>query len=283
MNIIFSKALGEYYSHRETCGMKDSPKECIDKFYSRSKKEFPGEKCLTQEMIDAWWTKRPTESSNTHAVRVCQVLPFLRFVAERYPESHYIIRKTPKWKHTTYLPHIYTKEELKKFFTACDTMGRPYNNLECKLNEIELPILFRLLYSTGMRTTEVRLLRTENVDLSKGVIYISKDATKRYRERKVLVHDCMLEILRIYDKAVSALVPDRKVFFPNDHDGTHSDGWLSSHFSRIWKSAGNPAGVVAYDLRHNFIIERINSWTDDGYEIHSDLVTLSLYVGHSKL
>ena len=54
MNIIFSKALGEYYSHRETCGMKDSPKECIDKFYSRSKKEFPGEKCLTQEMIDAW-------------------------------------------------------------------------------------------------------------------------------------------------------------------------------------------------------------------------------------
>lgn len=93
MNTIFSKALGEYYSHRETCGMKDSPKECIDKFYSRSKKEFPGEKCLTQEMIDAWWTKRPTESSNTHAVRVCQVLPFLRFVAERYPESHYIIRK----------------------------------------------------------------------------------------------------------------------------------------------------------------------------------------------
>lgn len=193
------------------------------------------------------------------------------------------IRKTSKWKHTTYLPHIYTKEELEKFFTACDTMGRPYNNLECKLNEIELPILFRLLYSTGMRTTEVRLLRTENVDLSKGVIYISKDATKGYRERKVLVHDSMLEILRIYDKAVSALVPDRKVFFPNDHDGTHSDGWLSSHFSRIWKSAGNPAGVVAYDLRHNFIIERINSWTDDGYEIHSDLVTLSLYVGHSKL
>ncbi len=282
MKVIFSKVLEEYYVYRAKCGMKDCSKKSIDKFYNRSRKQFPEETLLTQDMIDSWWKKRDSENNNSHAVRVCQILPFLRFVQERHPDS-ICIPKTPEWEFSPYTPYAYTEEELRRFFDACDNLKRPNNSLECKLNEIEFPVLFRLLFSTGMRTTEARLLMAKNVDLTKGIVYIEKDATKGYRERIVVLHDTMLAALRVYDKAVDVLVPERKTFFPNDKDYIHSSDWLSTHFKRIWEKAGNPKGAIAYDLRHHFIITNINSWVDKDYEIHSDLVTLSKYVGHSSV
>ena len=278
----FESLVQEYYSFRKASKMKVCSQRSIDRFLHRSLREFPSEKELIQDMIDAWWLKRPTENSNSHAVRVCQVLPLLRYALERHPECTLQIPPTPKWKRSNYHPHEFTTEELSRFFNECDNMGHPSTMLECLLNELEFPVLFRLLLSTGMRTTEVRLLESANVNLSKGMIYVSRNATKGYRERKVMLHDSMTSVLRIYDKSVNALIPNRKTFFPNEKDGVHSDGWLSTHFKRLWAKAGNPRGVIAYDLRHHFIIESINSWKNTGYDLHARMVALSEYVGHSS-
>ena len=281
--VNLSKTIDEYFSYRDLCGLKQCPKECVRKFYSFSCKAFPGEDTLIQAMIDTWWEKRDTERVDSYCIRVCQVLPYLKFVIARYPNAEYIVPDTPKWKLSKYVPHFYTKEELTKFFKECDNMGHHNNMLECLLNEIEFPVLFRLLLSTGMRTTEVRLLEKVNVDLAKGCIYIVREATKGYMERRVFLHESMRRLLVDYDAAVENLVPNRKVFFPNDHDQTHSDEWISIHFKRIWKKAVGTDGVIAYDLRHHFIIDRINSWTGRDYEVYPKMMALCKYVGHSDL
>jgi len=284
MNLVdFQRTLHEYYSYRDACRMKESPRKNMDCFFSFSCRRHPGENNLTQAMIDEWWEKRVSENASSYCIRVCQVLPYLRYVTNRYPDAGYTIPRTPKWVKSKYSPHSYTDQELNAFFHACDHMGRPNNSIECRLNEIEFPVLFRLLFSTGMRTTEARMLTTENVDLHKGVIYVSKDATKGYTERKVVLHESMLKLLTLYDKSVDTMLAGRKIFFPNNEDGIHDSRWLSSHFRRLWKKAGNPDGVVAYDLRHHFIIENINSWTDSGIDLHSKMVALCKYVGHTKL
>ena len=51
--------------------------------------------------------------------------------------------------------------------------------MRAALMKVEVPVFFRLLYSTGMRTTEARLLRVEDVDLQSGVINIRY--TKEHR------------------------------------------------------------------------------------------------------
>lgn len=278
----FRKTLDEYYAYRQKFGLKTCSAESIEKFYSFSHRNHPDEPELTQRMINEWWVKRPTENASSYCIRVCQALPYLRYIKDRYPSTQLVIPKVPKWEKSSYIPHAFTQEELQRFFNACDNM-RSNHTKEMRLNRIEFPVLFRALFSTGMRTTEIRLLPTENVNLEKGVIYISRNETKGYIERKVYLHESLRILFLEYEQAISKIIPNRKIFFPNDHDEVHSGDWISSHFRRLWLQAGNDNGVIAYDLRHNFIIENINSWMNVGYEVHDKMVALSLYVGHADI
>lgn len=54
--------------------------------------------------------------------------------------------------------------------------------------------MFRLLYSTGMRTTEARLLRVIDVDLPHAVINIRK--SKNSIEHYVALHPSMAALLK---------------------------------------------------------------------------------------
>lgn len=73
-----------------------------------------------------------------------------------------------------------------------------------------VPVFFRLLYSSGMRTTEVRLLHRKDIDLQSGIIKIKQ--TKGHMEHYVVLHDTMLELMKIYDKAIEKLQPNRTYF-----------------------------------------------------------------------
>jgi len=282
--INFKEVLEEYFAYRDACGKKEYPKKYIRLFYTRSCEMFPGEETLTQSMIYEWWKKRPTENESSHYNRICSVLPLLKFVADRYKPKSLFILPLPKWVPRNYRPHYFTEEELGSFFNACDNIKIKYNTLENKLNKIELPVLFRLLMSAGIRTTEGRLLSARNIDLERGIIHIKEKETKGYVEHTVVLHDSMRDLLVRYDHAVEKLMPERKIFFPNDKDKSHPNNWLSHHFRKLWRESNDDDGVVVpYDLRHYFIIENINSWTNCGYEIHDKMVALSKYVGHSNL
>lgn len=60
-----------------------------------------------------------------------------------------------------------------------------------------LPVFFRLLYSSGIRTTEAVLLERDDVNLENGVVSIKRG--KGYDQHYVVLHDTMLPLMRIYD------------------------------------------------------------------------------------
>lgn len=76
---------------------------------------------------------------------------------------------------------------------------------------MQIPVFFRLLLSTGMRTNEARLLDCEDVDLKNGIINIKH--TKGWAQHRVALHLSIWELLKRYDHAVEQLLPKRKVFF----------------------------------------------------------------------
>ena len=275
---IFKEMLDEYLHFREVSGLKTSTTFSLVQFYRDCNKRYLESKYLAQEMIDWWCAKRNTEQPISHRSRIYPIISFLQY-AEQRKWINLKIPKVPYARPNPPVPHSFSEKELKNFFKACDEIkdGAP---IQVKLRRIEVPVFFRLLFSSGLRTTEARLLRKNDVDLRTGVINVRY--TKGYNEHRIILHDTMRGLLVRYDNIISELMPGRKIFFPSCKDKCHWNIWVYKQFNELWYKYNN-AKTVAYSLRHNYAIENINQWTNHGFEIHDKLVALSKSMGHSTL
>lgn len=211
-------------------------------------KKYPFATKLTQEMVDNWCKQRPTEINNSCISRIYPVFNFLRY-AKKKGLVDVQIPMAPKSTPRTYIPHAFTKEELQNFFKACDTM-ETRKGLNGEIRKITIPVFFRLLYSSGMRTTEARLLKTRDINLESGVVNIRH--SKGYNQHFVVLHDTMLDLMRIYDSAICRLIPSRNYFFPTSFDKGYSDPWVGYFFKKLWYQ-NNQGHATAYDLRYPYL------------------------------
>ena len=236
---------------------------------------------LTSGLLDWWWEKRPTEQPQSHIARVLGVVPLLRYAAERWnvPPMPALPERGRGVQH---MPHIFTREELARFFSACDTMHKPVRSKGSLLTELEVPVMFRLMYANGLRPNECRLLPRKCVDLKTGVIRIEQ--TKGYVEHRVVAKQDMLSLLVRYDAAVEGILPGRETFFPTPEDKPHRNDWLCYQFNGAWYR-DNTARATAYDLRHHYVIANIYSWREQGvgYGLTDRLLALSKSLGHASI
>ncbi len=234
---------------------------------------------IKQEMVDMWAEKRDTESNFSRNHRILALRGLIFFLRERSltdvnaPE---LLHEEP----SQYTPHAFSIEELSAFFVEADRQVIEAKNRNIAFNALTSAVLFRLLYSSGMRTTEARLLKTGDVDLQSGVVHIN--STKANLRHFVVLHDDTLNMLKQYDALAAARKANREFFFltPNGHCMAHET--LTNRFQRIWKQVSN-IRAVPYDLRHNYAITNINSWTDAGFDFHDKFLYLSKSMGHTSL
>lgn len=248
-------------------------------FQNYCMKNFPKETSLTQEMVDSWCCQRKTEQNKSYRTRIEVVINFLKYTNDRNFTNLKIPEK-PKVKGTTYKPHTFTEIELKNFFYACDNIEiKNESNVE-RYRKIAIPVFYRLLYSTGMRTTEARLLKRQDVDLQNKIIDIAQ--SKGYDQHYVPIHESLLELLIKYDEQVNEIYPNRKYFFTNSKNSFHKRDWVWKNFREMWYKY-NENYARAYDFRHNYAIVNINSWLGQGIEFSSKLYYLSKSMGHKEI
>ena len=241
--------------------------------------KFPDSENLTQEMLSTWCGKRATETNNSCRSRIYPVVSFVRFLQKR-GLTDVNAPAIPRKEARTYIPHAFTKEELQNFFDACDTITS-YSETEEQISQrYTVPVFFRLLYSSGIRTNEARILRKSDVDLVHGILNI--EYSKGHDQHFVVMHDSMLRLMREYDSVIGKMYPDRLYFFPARDGKSHTKQWVSVNFKRLWGKS-NSGYVVPYEFRHNYAIENINSWTDDGFDFNQKLHSLSKSMGHSVI
>lgn len=94
---------------------------------------------------------------------------------------------------------------------------------------------FRLLYSSGICTTEARFLMRRGIDFGQGVLDIQK--SKGYNQHYVVLHQSMAELLERYDRAADRLCPGRAYFFESPAGQPYSCAWVSYNFSVLWEKA----------------------------------------------
>ena len=280
----FSDYIERFVAYRKASGSWNEPNyglniRLFDNFCTDN---YPMSVALTQEMVDTWSTKRETETNRSHETRTRVVRLFVEYLRRRdltdvVPPAKY------KSESKTYIPYAFDDDELTRFFHACDSY-QPFHfrKKQSLLKKFTVPVFFRLLYSTGMRTTEARLLKKDSVDLVHGIIDIQE--SKGYDQHYVVMHDSMKSLMVEYDQAIAKLLPMREYFFQTSKGTHYTRDWVQDNFRQFWnKSNGDTTSPVAYDLRHHYAIVNINGWLDDGFEFNDKLQYLSKSMGHRSI
>ena len=273
----------QFVSHRTASGCWSVAYDwALRSFDMHCATHYPEATNLTQEMVDTWCAIRPTENLYSCGKRTAAVNAFLKYTCKRgllnlEPNN---IPTHGSDKMTIKEPHVFTDVELENFFFACDTIKISRNSLVDCLMGLIIPVFFRLLFSSGMRTNEVRNLDVEDVDLKHGIINIRH--TKGYIEHRVALHPTMKDRLVAYHAAVNRLKPDRKCFFPNYYDRYYSLTWMEYNFERLWFKY-NHHHATPYHIRHHFATTNINSWPSQAEKFNRNLLYLSRSMGHSTL
>lgn len=277
----------DFMDYRKAYGYKTGTYNFIVCFLNWCSRTYPNDPYLRQEMLDVWRTKRPTENEESHGNRAAYLNKFLVFINDRGGGPFRLHTSRPAIHRVE--PVLITPEQIRNFFKAVDELpvGRGKNVAprltESYVRAVELPVFFRLQYSSGARPNELRWLSREDVDLENGIIYLHR--TKGYIERIIALHPSMTQLLRQYDNLIREVLPDAKPFFPSVRGDYHSSYWLRVNFRPLWykynpKPDDGGREVVSYAFRHNYAIENIMNWHQDGYNADKRLVALSRSMGH---
>ena len=240
---------------------------------------YPDAETLTQGMVDDWCAQRVTENNNSCISRTEVVSSFIRYLRKR-GKTEVTRPISPKKERRTYIPHAFTVSELRNFFHACDNLSNTPPLPTVLSRKITAPVFFRLLYSSGIRTCEARMLRAGDVDLNQGILNIQR--SKGDSQHFIVLHDTMLDLMRKYDAAIHSIYPERKYFFPSPYGSHYTRDWVVRNFRELW-GMYNKSQATAYALRHNYAIENINQWVGYGFGFDAKLLYLSKSMGHSTV
>jgi integrase len=240
---------------------------------------YPEADVLTQEMVNSWCKQLDTENNNSCRSRIYAVVNMVRYLRAR-EETDVSPPDIPQRIPITYIPHAFTEREIRDFFNACDSLPSTPNKLTIHSRKITIPVFFRLLYSSGIRTNEARMLRVVDVDLLHGILDIQK--SKGQNQHYVVLHDSMLALMRQYNDAIGKLYPNRTYFFPATKDKYHKAPWLVQNFNQMWSRVSN-SHATAYAFRHHYAVSNINGWIGEGFEFDDKLMYLSKSMGHRDI
>lgn len=279
---FLSDKFEEFDRHMEVTGnFGEGTRAKLHWFDSWLADKFPAATVILPEMLE-WCNPRPSENGNSCNCRISIIRKFLCY-ASRHGWTTLTLKQNKIRVHTGFTPHFFTNTELKSFFEELDNYCinmRKSNHHDHRLNRIQLPVFYRLLFSSGMRTCEARWLHREDIDFSTGVVEIKK--SKGASEHRIVLHESMLGMLAQYDEAMESLMPGRVMMFPTEKDTEHQKRWVSDHFRRIWRRVSSET-ARAYDLRSMYAVFNISRWQNHGFEISGNLLFLSRSMGHREL
>lgn len=243
---------------------------------------FPGAETITPEIGNAWAVIKPTEKSSSFLDRLAPVRELARYMNRIGIDAYVIPTGVAPVEAQRYIPHIFSPEELKRFFQAADSQPVLPRS---RLRHLQIPVIFRLMYTCGLRPHEARLIQKEHLDLSEGTIVIPE--SKGHRDRIVVMPPEMVKICSRYYPYATHEFPDSPYLFPCQRfkGNEYTKNWLRSVFHLCWNEAGlaevSGNAPRPYDFRHTFATHRIYRWMKEKRDLGALLPYLSAYMGHA--
>lgn len=242
---------------------------------------------ITHQLAVAWASYQPDncELNRITAARRIEVLrSFARYHQQFEPDTQIPPIRLFGKAHIRKAPHIYSDAELRSLLDACDRLhpAGGMRGLSCR-------IIIGLLYTTGMRISEVTGLTRSDVDLHAGIIEVRN--AKFGKSRWIPIQSSVAVQLRAYAKnRDSRFIPAHlsNAFFISDYGKRVSTQSVRYAFGLLCKHVGLQARgdhkkLRLHDFRHTFITSTLQRWQQQGVDIDQNILALSTYVGHVKV
>jgi len=278
----FKEYIKDFVELKQSMGFKYLSEANDLKLFDRfTLEKFSCAKILTKDIVMDWCTKRSYEKQSNLCARASMIRQLAIYI-NNLGDNAYIIPKYHLKSGDTYIPYIYTDDELKRFFLETDKCHYcsvfPYRYLI-------MPILFRMIYSCGLRLSEARLLKVKDVDLNNGILTINH--SKMDNNRLVPLNSVLTEKCREYSKQIHFNSDKEQYFFPISDNRAISIGNIYKNFRVfLWKSGishkGKGFGPRIHDFRHSFAVHCLKKWSIEGKDLMVYLPILSTYMGHSS-
>ncbi len=147
------------------------------------------------------------------------------------------------------------------------------------------PVLFRFLYSTGVRISEALNLVLNDVNVDSGTVTIR--AAKNMKDRLIPMADSLTKRILSFANGFHRYSDGGMWLFPGYHNGTMGQMDKSTaynHFRDYLVMAGIPHTAVGpriHSFRHGFAVKCLKKWVLAGNDLTVMLPYLSAYMGHS--
>lgn len=271
----------EYLEHRSSLGYSDIQEKHLEMFDSYIHEYHTDSENLTKETVRGWISYEVSRGYGGMYDRVSAV----RMLALYMGHGAYILPTKAVSPRPKCTPYILTDDEISRLFSAADTIGHNTN----RSVKLMFPTLLRLQYTCGLRPSEVRLIKTSNINFITGEILIEKTKGHRgHRERIVVMSDDMLEQCRKYNIIRTVANPQSKYFFAGSDGNPMPQSQLFNILRGCWRRA-NPdilpnmlPRIRPYDIRHRFATAVLQKWIDEKQDLYAMLPYLRTYMGHEE-
>jgi integrase/recombinase XerD len=283
--ITLASAITGLVTEKRALGYKYvSEERALARFSAFCASAFPGLDTVTRASVEAWiaCARRRAAKPATVNSLIAPVRELARWLHRRGVDA-YVLPAGVLEKPARYIPHIYSDQELAALFAQTD---RCCYCSEVPFRHLVMPVLFRTIYACGLRCSEARLLRVEDVDIDSGVLQI-RDA-KGGKDRQLPVSEQLRERLVGYHAKLAGQ-PGWEWFFPGATLGVPLTLQnVNRNFRRfLWQAriphGGRGHGPRVHDLRHAMAVNNLRSWFEQGENVDALLPVLQTYLGHSSI
>ncbi len=231
---------------------------------------------LTKPMLNAFIYNEEERSVSHYNKEV--VMKNFAVYLNNYGYAVYVPQVKTVLPRSNFIPHIYTKEELKRFFLAIDSYPKTSNSYR---NAVD-PVLFRFIYGTGARLSEALNLTFADVDLSDGLVTIRH--AKNNKDRLLPMAQSLTNRIRKFRERFHRFSEDTSIVFPGAKMKRMDQSTAYNHFRDYLLMADIPhtsKGPRIQDFRHGFAVACLKKWALAGIDLTNMLPYLSAYMGHA--
>jgi len=241
---------------------------------------------LSEDILDSWLLtlggKSKTVKNKFLSIRV-----FVKYLNNTGNSS--FLPDVPKAK-SDFIPYIFSDGELLLIMHYADNLQTKAQKACSPFLELKIPMILRILYGCGTRIGETMALRRKDIDFKAGTMYLRE--TKYSKERRIPMHDTLLQTLERYCLAIGIMLTPEAHLFPGRKPGhPYSSRWVAYWFSDLLRLANidqrdkqwRERGASLHCLRHVFVLKSMQQLEAAGHPVDMNDLLLPTYIGHETL